>query len=166
MLDQLTESGKTVLSVGKIIDIFAERGITDFVRTNGNDDGIDKTSAYMDKDFTGLCFTNLVDYDMLYGHRIDVDGYAKALTHFDERLPELLAKLREDDILMITADNGCDPSTPSTDHSREYTPLLMYGAHITPGKNYGTRGSFADIAATILSYFDIKQKCAGEPLEL
>ena len=133
---------------------------------NGNDDGIDKTSAYMDKDFTGLCFTNLVDYDMLYGHRNDVDGYAKALTHFDERLPELLAKLREDDILMITADHGCDPSTPSTDHSREYTPLLMYGAHITPGKNYGTRGSFADIAATILSYFDIKQKCAGEPLEL
>ena len=166
MLDQLTESGKTVLSVGKIIDIFAERGITDFVRTNGNDDGIDKTLAYMDKDFTGLCFTNLVDYDMLYGHRNDVDGYAKALTHFDERLPELLAKLREDDILMITADHGCDPSTPSTDHSREYTPLLMYGAHITPGKNYGTRGSFADIAATILSYFDIKQKCAGEPLEL
>lgn len=166
MLDQLTESGKTVLSVGKIIDIFAERGITDFVRTNGNDDGIDKTSAYMDKDFTGLCFTNLVDYDMLYGHRNDVDGYAKALTHFDERLPELLAKLREDDILMITADHGCDPSTPSTDHSREYTPLLMYGAHIAPGKNYGTRGSFADIAATILSYFDIKQKCAGEPLEL
>ena len=141
MLDQLTESGKTVLSVGKIIDIFAERGITDFVRTNGNDDGIDKTSAYMDKDFTGLCFTNLVDYDMLYGHRNDVDGYAKALTHFDERLPELLAKLREDDILMITADHGCDPSTPSTDHSREYTPLLMYGAHITPGKNYGTRGN-------------------------
>ena len=166
MLDQLTEQGLSVLSVGKIVDIFAQRGITDYVRTDGNADGIDKTLRYMEQDFCGLCFTNLVDYDMLYGHRNDVDGYAKALTYFDERLPELLSHMKDEDILMITADHGCDPSTPSTDHSREYTPLLMYGKNIRAGMNYGTRGSFADIAATILAYFGIQQICAGEPLIL
>lgn len=165
-LDLLQESGYTVLSVGKIVDIFAGRGITEYVRTQGNADGIDKTLAYMKKDFTGLCFTNLVDYDMLYGHRNDVDGYAKALSYFDERLPELLAGLGDEDILMVTADHGCDPSTPSTDHSREYVPLLMYGRPLTAGKNYGTRSSFADIAATILRYFDVQQSCAGDPLLL
>lgn len=165
LLDQMKEAGYSVLSVGKIVDIFAQRGITDFVRTSGNEEGINATLSYMEQDFTGLCFTNLVDYDMLYGHRNDVDGYAKALTYFDTRLPELLAKLREDDILMITADHGCDPSTASTDHSREYVPLLIYGAKVAP-KNYGTRGSFSDIAATILRYFDIQQKCAGEALLL
>ena len=165
-LDLLHESGYTVLSVGKIVDIFAGRGITEYVRTQGNADGIDKTLDYMKKDFTGLCFTNLVDYDMLYGHRNDVDGYAKALSYFDERLPELLAGLGDEDILMITADHGCDPSTPSTDHSREYVPLLMYGKPLTAGKNYGTRSSFADIAATILRYFDVQQCCAGDPLLL
>ena len=165
-LDLLQESGYSVLSVGKIVDIFAGRGITEYVRTQGNADGIDKTLAYMKKDFTGLCFTNLVDYDMLYGHRNDVDGYAKALSYFDERLPELLAGLGDEDILMVTADHGCDPSTPSTDHSREYVPLLMYGKPLTAGKNYGTRSSFADIAATILRYFDVQQCCAGDPLLL
>lgn len=165
-LDLLQESGYSVLSVGKIVDIFAGRGITEYVRTQGNADGIDKTLAYMKKDFTGLCFTNLVDYDMLYGHRNDVDGYAKALSYFDERLPELLAGLGDEDILMVTADHGCDPSTPSTDHSREYVPLLMYGRPLTAGKNYGTRSSFADIAATILRYFDVQQSCAGDPLLL
>ncbi|MGN0341309.1 MAG: phosphopentomutase [Roseburia sp.] len=163
-LDLLQEAGLTVLSVGKIVDIFAGRGITEYVRTQGNADGIDKTLAYMKKDFTGLCFTNLVDYDMLYGHRNDVDGYARALSYFDERLPELLAALGDEDILMITADHGCDPSTPSTDHSREYVPLLMYGKPVTAGKNYGTRSSFADIAATILRCFDVQQCCAGDPL--
>jgi phosphopentomutase len=166
MLDQLSAAGYEVLSVGKIIDIFAEKGITDFVRTVNNEDGINKTLEYMDRDFEGLCFTNLVDYDMLYGHRNDVDGYAKALTYFDERLPELFEHLREDDILMITADHGCDPSTPSTDHSREYTPFVLYGKNIEAGKNYGTRDSFADIAATILQYFGIKIECAGTPLAL
>lgn len=166
MLDELTAAGRTVLSVGKIIDIFAGRGITEYVRTKDNADGIDKTLAYMDRDFEGLCFTNLVDYDMLYGHRNDVEGYAKALTYFDERLPELLAKLREEDILMITADHGCDPSTPSTDHSREYTPFVLYGKPVPAGKNYGTRDSFADIAATILQYFGIKKECAGTALPL
>lgn len=166
MLDQLSAVGYEVLSVGKIIDIFAGKGITDYVRTVNNEDGINKTLEYMDRDFEGLCFTNLVDYDMLYGHRNDVDGYAKALTYFDERLPELFEHLREDDILMITADHGCDPSTPSTDHSREYTPFVLYGKNIEAGKNYGTRDSFADIAATILQYFGIKIECAGTPLAL
>lgn len=120
----------------------------------------------MKQDFEGLCFTNLVDYDMLYGHRNDVEGYAKALTYFDERLPELIAAMRDEDILMITADHGCDPSTPSTDHSREYTPLVMYGKPIRAGVNYGTRGCFSDIAATILAYFDIKPECAGEAIPI
>ena len=155
MLDVLSKKGFDVLSVGKIIDIFAERGITEYVRTTGNEDGIEKTLSYMKKDFHGLCFTNLVDYDMLYGHRNDVDGYAKALTYFDERLPELLAGLKDDDLLMITADHGCDPSTPSTDHSREYTPLVIYGKAAGASVNYGTREGFCDIAATILNYFGI-----------
>ena len=166
MLDQLSENGFDVLSVGKIIDIFAEKGITEYVRTVNNEDGINKTLEYMKKDFNGLCFTNLVDYDMLYGHRNDVEGYAKALTYFDERLPELLAGLGEEDILMITADHGCDPITPSTDHSREYTPLVIYGAPIKAGENYGTRESFSDIAATILAYFGVKQECAGTALDI
>lgn len=166
MLDQLKASGYDVLSVGKIIDIFAEKGITEYVRTDGNEDGINKTLAFMKKDFNGLCFTNLVDYDMLYGHRNDVEGYAKALTYFDDRLPELLSALREEDILMITADHGCDPSTPSTDHSREYTPFILYGKPVVPGINYGTRESFADIAATILNYFSITPECAGKPLQI
>jgi len=164
MLDQLSGAGFDVLSVGKIIDIFAEKGITEYVRTTGNEDGINKTLDYMKKDFNGLCFTNLVDYDMLYGHRNDIEGYAKALTYFDERLPELLAAMGEEDVLMITADHGCDPSTPSTDHSREYTPLVMYGAPVRAGENFGTRKSFSDIAATILSYFDLTPECAGEAI--
>ena len=165
MLDELQEAGYSVLAVGKIVDIFAGRSISGYVRTSSNEDGINRTLEYMDKDFDGLCFTNLVDYDMLYGHRNDIDGYAKALSYFDERLPELLAKLRENDILMITADHGCDPSTPSTDHSREYVPLVIYGKNIKP-VDYGTRDSFADIAATILKIFGIPKKCAGEPLLL
>ena len=166
MLDQLSANGYDVLSVGKIIDIFAERGITEYVRTTDNADGIEKTLAYMKKDFNGLCFTNLVDYDMLYGHRNDVDGYAKALTYFDERLPELLAGLGEEDILMITADHGCDPITPSTDHSREYTPFVLYGKTVRAGMNHGTRESFSDIAATILTYFGLEPECAGKALDL
>ena len=165
MLDQLSANGFSVLSVGKIIDIFAEKGITEYVRTTGNEDGINKTLDYMKKDFEGLCFTNLVDYDMLYGHRND-EGYAKALTYFDERLPELLAAMRDEDVLMITADHGCDPSTPSTDHSREYTPFVVYGKPVKAGENYGTRESFSDIAATILSYFGLTPECAGTAIDL
>lgn len=164
MLDQLKEAGMEVLGVGKIFDIFAGRGITDSVRTTSNADGIRKTLDDMDREFEGLCFVNLVDYDMLYGHRNDVEGYAKALTYFDEKLPEILAKLREDDILMITADHGCDPSTPSTDHSREYTPLVLYGSHVPAGKNLGTRPAFADIGATVLEYLGVEKKISGDSL--
>ena len=161
MLDQLQKEGFDTIAVGKINDIFAGKGISEFVRTVNNEDGINKTLEYLNKDFEGICFINLVDYDMLYGHRNDVDGYAKALSYFDERLPEILAKMREEDVLMITADHGCDPSTPSTDHSREYTPLIIYGKPVTPGQNFGTRDTFADIGATILTYFGLTPACEG-----
>ncbi len=161
MLDQLEAAGKSVISVGKIKDIFAGKGITEAVYTKGNEEGIEQTLLYLEKDFEGLCFVNLVDYDMLYGHRNDVDGYAKALSYFDERLPEIMDRLREDDILMITADHGCDPGyTVSTDHSREHTPFLMYGKKIIPG-NLGTRETFADIGATVLAYFGIEPAFSG-----
>lgn len=164
MLDVLKDNGKDVIAVGKIKDIFAGKGITDFVYTKGNEEGIEKTLEYLDKDFEGLCFINLVDYDMLYGHRNDIDGYAKALTYFDEKLPEIMDKLKEEDVLMITADHGCDPGyTVSTDHSREYTPFLMYGKKVMP-KNLGTRDTFADIAATVLDYFCIPKPFAGESM--
>ncbi len=161
MLDQLSDTGFEVIAVGKIKDIFVGKGITEFTYTKGNAEGIEKTLAYMDKDFEGLCFINLVDYDMLYGHRNDIDGYAKALSYFDEKLPEILGKLREDDILMITADHGCDPGyTVSTDHSREHTPFIMYGKNVAP-KNLGTRETFSDIGATVLDYFNIESKIKG-----
>jgi len=164
MLDYLKDAGKDVLAVGKINDIFAGKGITEFVYTSGNAEGIARTLEYLDKDFEGLCFINLVDYDMLYGHRRDVDGYAKAITYFDEKLPEIMGKMRDDDVLMITADHGCDPAyTKTTDHTREYTPLLMYGRHIAPF-NYGTRETFADIAATVLNYFGVDGAVDGVPL--
>lgn len=162
MLDVLKRSGLETRGVGKIGDIFAGKGISSSVRTSCNAEGIDRTLEHMNAEFDGLCFTNLVDYDMLYGHRNDVDGYAKALTYFDERLPELLNALRSEDILMVTADHGCDPGTPSTDHSREYVPLVMAGELLKPGSNIGTRASFADIAASILDYFGQENPGAGE----
>lgn len=164
MCDVLMEKGFASIGVGKINDIFAGKGISEFVRTTGNDDGVAKTLDYLQKDFEGLCFVNLVDYDMLYGHRNDVEGYAKALTRFDEQLPSIIANMRDDDILMITADHGCDPITPSTDHSREYTPLVMYGKCLKQGVNLGTRPTFADIAATVLDYFGVKGDIAGTSL--
>lgn len=164
MLDQLKEAGKDVIGVGKINDIYAGKGLTEYVYTSGNADGIEKTLEYLDKDFEGLCFVNLVDYDSLYGHRRDVDGYAKALTYFDEKLPEIMDKLREKDILMITADHGCDPGyDKSTDHTREYIPLLMYGEGLT-AENLGTRDTFSDIGATVLHYFGIKPQFRGESM--
>ncbi len=164
MLDQLKAAGKDVISVGKIKDIFAGKGITDFVYTKGNEEGIERTLEYLDRDFEGLCFINLVDYDMLYGHRNDIDGYARALTYFDHSLPELMQKLRDDDILMITADHGCDPGyTVSTDHSREHTPFLMYGKNVAPA-NLGTRETFADIGATVLDYFGITPQFMGNSM--
>ena len=162
MLNYISGAGKEVLAVGKINDIFAGSGVTDMVRTVSNADGIDKTLSWMERDFNGICFTNLVDYDMLYGHRNDVEGYAKALTSFDERLPQILAALKDEDILMITADHGCDPSTPSTDHSREYTPLVIAGAPVKAGINLGTRASFADIAASVLEYLEVPGETAGK----
>lgn len=161
MLDQLQAEGYDVISVGKIVDIFAGRGITEYVRTAGNEEGIEKTLEYMNKNFEGLCFTNLVDFDMLYGHRNDIDGYAKALTYLDAQIPKLLSRMREEDVLMFTADHGCDPGTASTDHSREYTPFLMVGNRIPSGVNYGTREGFCDIAATILNLFGLQAECKG-----
>ena len=164
MLDQLKEAGKDVLAVGKINDIFAGRGITEFVYTQDNPDGIDKTIKWMDREFDGLMFVNLVDTDMLYGHRRDIDGYAKAISYFDSKLPEMISKLNDDDILMVTADHGCDPGyLKTTDHTREYIPLLVYGKNIKPG-NLGTRSTFSDIAATILAYFDVEPKVPGDKL--
>lgn len=161
MLDQLSEKGFDVISVGKIVDIFANKGIKEAVRTKGNAEGIERTIEYLGHDFNGLCFINLVDFDMLYGHRNDVEGYAKALTYFDTQLPRILAGLRDDDILMITADHGCDPATPSTDHSREYIPWVIYGKHVKAGVNLGTQPTFSDIGATILDYFGIERKIQG-----
>ncbi len=164
MLDQLSEKGLQVIAVGKIQDIFAGKGITEAVYTGGNEEGIKHTLEYLDKDFEGLCFINLVDYDMLYGHRRDVDGYAKALSYFDEKLPQIIKKMRPEDILMITADHGCDPAyQKTTDHTREYTPFIMYGQGIIP-KNLGTRKTFADIAVTVVQYFGIEPAFAGESM--
>ena len=164
LLDVMKDAGLAVRSVGKIVDIFAGRGITDFTRTTCNEEGIDVTLNRMQEDFEGLCFTNLVDFDMKYGHRNDVDGYAKALTYFDTKLPELMAGLRDDDLLMITADHGCDPATASTDHSREYIPLVAYGPKLRGGINAGTRIGFADIGKTIAERFGLENTLAGTPI--
>ncbi|MBO4747105.1 MAG: phosphopentomutase [Clostridiales bacterium] len=155
LLDDLTEAKIPVFGVGKIFDIFAGKGVGMSVRTSGNEDGIEQTLGAMDAQKEGLIFVNLVDFDMLYGHRNDVHGYAEALTYFDDRLPEILSRMQKDDILMITADHGCDPSTPSTDHSRENVPFLAYGERVRPSTDLGTRSSFADIAKTIGDYFGI-----------
>ncbi len=163
LLDAIKSLGKTVYAIGKISDIFAARGITERVYTTSNTDGIEKTLTALDTDFDGMCFINLVDFDMLYGHRQDVDGYAKALSEFDRRLPEITSKMRDGDILMITADHGCDPGDTSTDHTREYTPLIVYGKSIKP-KNLGTRPTFSDIAATVADYLGVNFDCDGESL--
>jgi len=168
MLDYLMKAGIDTLAVGKIQDIFVGKGISEYVYTQGNTDGMQKTLEYAGRDFNGLCFVNLVDYDMLYGHRRDIEGYAKALKEFDEWLPELLAKLGEDDLVMITADHGCDPGyTKTTDHTREYVPLIICGPgvkHFKTEQNLGTRDSFADIGATVLTYFGIEGDIAGESI--
>lgn len=161
LLDALSENGKTVYAIGKIYDIFAGKGVNEYVFTSCNADGMDKTLEAVGKDFEGLCFVNLVDYDMLYGHRQDVDGYAKAFTAFDSWLPSFVSKMKDDDVLMITADHGCDPGDSHTDHTREYTPLVVYGKQVKP-VNLGTRKSFADIAATVADYFKIPFDCDGE----
>lgn len=151
----LKDNGYESISVGKIYDIFAGIGFTESNPTVSNADGISKTIDIMKRDFSGLCFVNLVDFDMTYGHRNDIEGYAAAASEFDRGLSTILSLLRPDDLLIITADHGCDPSTPSTDHSREYTPMLAYGEKICGGVNLGTRESFADIGASVLEWFDI-----------
>ncbi len=161
MLNYISEQGKEVWAIGKINDIFVGSGITKTVRTVNNEDGINKTLEWMKEDFEGLCFINLVDFDMVYGHRNDVEGYAKALTYFDTRLPELVENLREDDLLIITADHGCDPGTPSTDHSREHVPVVVIGEKVWPGHK-GTRYSFADTGKTIMEYLGVAGEIAGE----
>lgn len=162
LLDEIKEAGLASIGVGKINDIFAGRGITEYVRNESNADGMHHAIDYAKKDFHGLCFINLVDFDMVYGHRNDVDGYANALTEFDEELRELLPLLQKDDLLVITADHGCDPSTPSTDHSREHVPVLLYGEPVKAGVNLGTRPTYADLAATVAEYLGVKADIAGE----
>ena len=158
MLDNLKSAGKEVISVGKIYDIFAGKSVSENNRTTSNHHGMEVTIDLQKKDFEGLCFVNLVDFDMKYGHRNDVAGYANAMTEFDGQLATFLDNMREDDLLIITADHGCDPSTPSTDHSREYVPMLVYGSNVKGGVDLGTRDSFADISATVLEYLGVDQK--------
>jgi phosphopentomutase len=152
ILDGLTASGHKTVGVGKIEDIFAHRGISVADHTKNNHDGIEATIKYIGSDSGSLIFTNLVDFDMLYGHRNDVESYAKALEYFDGRLPEITGGLRDEDLLILTADHGCDPTYRGTDHTREYIPVLVYGKHIKPGVDLGILGSFADIGATVYEY--------------
>lgn len=162
MLNNLEDAGYECIGVGKISDIFAGSGITQQIRTQNNTDGIAKTLDLMENDFEGICFVNLVDFDMVYGHRNDAPGYARALMEFDQALPKFMEQMGEDDLLIITADHGCDPSTPSTDHSREYTPMLAWSKKIRPGANLGTRTTFADIGATVLEYFGLENRTDGQ----
>lgn len=158
MLNLLQRAGYATISVGKIYDIFAGSGISESNRTTSNTHGMQVTKEIQGRDFSGLCFVNLVDFDMKYGHRNDVAGYAAAATEFDGFLSEFIKDMKKDDVLLITADHGCDPATPSTDHSREYTPMLIYGNGVKSGVNLGTRPSFADISATVLEYFGVPQE--------
>jgi len=156
LLDRLIENDIPVYAVGKIKDLFAGRGITESIKTKDNSDGVDKTIKMMkEKKEKSLIFTNLVDFDMKYGHRNNYVAYAKALEEFDERLPEIMAVMEKDDILFITADHGCDPTTPSTDHSREMVPLLIYGKNTKKNVNVGIRESFADLGQTVADIFKV-----------
>ena len=161
MMDALIEAGYSTYGVGKIYDIFAGKGIQNTVRTQNNADGMEKTLAYQQEDFKGLCFVNLVDTDMIFGHRRDIDGYANAVSEIDASLKTFTERMRDTDILMITADHGCDPGYKGTDHTREMVPLLVYGKDIRAGVDLGTRTSYADIAATILDIFGVEQKTKG-----
>ncbi|MDQ2086198.1 phosphopentomutase [Herbivorax sp. ANBcel31] len=162
ILDYACEKGYHVMAVGKIEDIFNNRGITHSKHTSNNMDGVDRTIEFIKSQSEGIIFTNLVDFDMVYGHRNDALGYAKALEEFDARVPEILKELKEEDILIITADHGCDPTTKSTDHSREYVPLLVYGKNIKNNVNLKTRSSFSDVAATIAEYLQIESDICGK----
>ena len=161
MLDYIKYSGMDTIAIGKIYDIFAGSGITEYTYTKGNADGMNKTSDYLDKDFNGLCFVNLVDFDMNYGQRRDVDGYASALTEFDIWLSEFMLKLKDEDLLIITADHGCDPAfTKTTDHTREFVPVIVYGKNIKP-VNINTRHGFCDIGKTVCDFLEVDNNIAG-----
>lgn len=162
LLDRLKARGLQVIGVGKIYDIFAGRGLTSTFPNEGNEKNMDVTCRLLEEDFEGLCFVNLVDFDMIYGHRNNIEGYTDALNAFDIRLGEMLRKLKEDDILMITADHGCDPGFNGTGHTREYVPFFCCGQKVKTDVNIGTRGSFADIAATIADIFGIGWNGAGK----
>jgi phosphopentomutase len=153
LLDQLAERGIDVYSIGKIFDVFLGRGIREYVKTKSNTDGLAKTLEAMIEVDRGMIYVNLVDFDQQYGHRNDVEGYARALEEVDRWLPEFSAKLREDDLAIFTADHGCDPTTPSTDHSREYVPLLAYGPSVKHNVNLGTRETLSDIGQTVAENF-------------
>ena len=161
MLDALVEAGYETYGIGKIYDIFAGKGIMHTQRTSDNVDGMNKSIELLDKDFKGLGFINLVDTDMIYGHRRDIDGYAKAVSKFDEQLGSFLSKMKDTDVVMITADHGCDPGYSGTDHTRECVPFLAYGKNIKKNVNLGTRKSYADIAATILDIFGVENNTDG-----
>ena len=165
MLDVISENEKEVIAIGKIEDLFSGRGITKAIHTNGNADGIEKTIEEIKKDTEGLIFTNLVDFDMLYGHRNNIEGYAKALEYFDSKLPIIIENMKDTDILIITADHGNDPSTPSTDHSREYIPIIIYGKQIKENVNVGTRKTYADISATVLDILQMPKLDIGTSLK-
>ncbi len=161
VLDIIQESGLLVVGVGKIGDLFAHRGLTEEIKTAGNDDTMERLLQGSREIESGLIFGNLVDFDMLYGHRNDSEGFARALEEFDAFLPRLMDELGEGDVLFITADHGCDPTTPSTDHSREYVPVLGYGPGLRPGVDLGTRQTFADLGATIADLLGVRAPEAG-----
>lgn len=165
MLDAILEAGYDTYGIGKIYDIFAGKGIAHTQRIQNNVDGMEKTLEMQEKDFKGLCFVNLVDFDMMYGHRNDIEGYANAATVFDRQLKTFLERMRPEDILMITADHGCDPGFRGTDHSREHTPLLICGEDIKENVNLGTRETFADIAATVLDLFHVENNTDGTSMK-
>lgn len=161
MLDYIVDANQEVYAIGKIEDIFVNRGITKSSHTSTNEDGINETIKALKDDFKGLIFTNLVDFDMMFGHRNDVEGYGNALKYFDDRLPEIMDNLRDDDLLIITADHGCDPTTPSTDHSREYIPLILYNKNIKKNNNLGTLETYACIGKTILDLLNVENNIDG-----
>lgn len=162
ILDKMKLKGLDVIAVGKIEDIFSKKGITEAEHTKSNMNGVNVTLDFIKKQNRGIIFTNLVDFDMLFGHRNNVDGYKQALEEFDMRLPEIMSAMKDDDLLIITADHGCDPTTPSTDHSREHVPVLLYGYNIKTDVNLGTRKTFSDLASTIADIFDIENVFPGE----
>jgi phosphopentomutase len=161
LLDHVKDNKMEVFAIGKIEDIFVNRGITKSNHTHSNEEGIKATIEAIKEDFKGIIFTNLVDFDMLYGHRNNVQGYADALKYFDDKLPEIIHSLKDDDVLIITADHGCDPTTDSTDHSREYIPLIFYGKNIRKNNNLGVLDTFASIGKTILDMLNIENDIEG-----